>query len=98
MSVAAEPPVSPTVIETPRLRLRHLATDDAPFILALLNDLLDISKIEAGKLELEKLDFDLRLLLEDFAAPLALRAGLTCQYSAMASSQRPLRASSNARG
>jgi len=41
---------------------------------ALLNDILDFSKIEAGKLEMETLDFDLRALLDDFAAPLALRA------------------------
>ncbi|MCY2992236.1 MAG: response regulator [Planctomycetota bacterium] len=43
-------------------------------LLALLNDILDFSKIAAGKLELETLDFDLRDLLEDFAATLALRA------------------------
>jgi PAS domain S-box-containing protein len=43
-------------------------------LLALLNDILDFSKIEAGKLDLETLDFDLRALLEDFAAMLALRA------------------------
>ncbi len=43
-------------------------------LLALLNDILDFSKIEAGKLELETLDFDLRALLDDFAATLALRA------------------------
>ena len=43
-------------------------------LLALLNDILDVSKIEAGKLELECLDFDLRSLLDEFAAPLAARA------------------------
>ncbi|MFZ4437337.1 MAG: response regulator [Syntrophales bacterium] len=43
-------------------------------LLALLNDILDFSKIEAGKLELESLDFDLRALLDDFAAILAMRA------------------------
>jgi PAS domain S-box-containing protein len=43
-------------------------------LLALLNDILDFSKIEAGKLEMETLDFDLRALLDDFAATLALRA------------------------
>ena len=40
----------------------------------ILNDILDFSKIEAGKLDLETLDFDLRALLDDFAAMLALRA------------------------
>jgi PAS domain S-box-containing protein len=43
-------------------------------LLALVNDILDFSKIEAGKLKLELLDFDLRDLLENFAAPLAMRA------------------------
>jgi two-component system sensor histidine kinase/response regulator len=43
-------------------------------LLALLNDILDFSKVEAGRLELETLDFDLRGLLDDFAGMLALRA------------------------
>jgi PAS domain S-box-containing protein len=43
-------------------------------LLTLLNDILDFSKIEAGKLEMETLDFDLRALLDDFAAMMALRA------------------------
>jgi two-component system, sensor histidine kinase and response regulator len=43
-------------------------------LLTILNDILDFSKIEAGKLEMETLDFDLRALLDDFAATLALRA------------------------
>lgn len=43
-------------------------------LLALINDILDFSKIESGKLELEFMDFDLRVLLDDVAAPLAARA------------------------
>jgi signal transduction histidine kinase/CheY-like chemotaxis protein/HPt (histidine-containing phosphotransfer) domain-containing protein len=43
-------------------------------LLGLINDILDFSKIEAGKLVMETLDFDLRDLLDDFAAMLAMRA------------------------
>jgi PAS domain S-box-containing protein len=43
-------------------------------LMALLNDILDFSKIEAGKLKLETLDFDVRVLLDDFAGLMALRA------------------------
>ncbi len=43
-------------------------------LLGLINDILDFSKIEAGKLDLEMLDFDLRAMLDDFAATIALRA------------------------
>jgi signal transduction histidine kinase/DNA-binding response OmpR family regulator len=60
---------------TPEQR-RHAETIRASgeSLLTLLNDILDISKIEAGKLELDHVDFDLRALLDDLAAPLALRA------------------------
>ena len=43
-------------------------------LLTVINDILDFSKIEAGKLEMETLDFDLRDMLDDFAATIALRA------------------------
>jgi PAS domain S-box-containing protein len=46
----------------------------AESLLGLINDILDISKIEAKKLDLETVDFDLSLLLDDFAATLAVRA------------------------
>jgi PAS domain S-box-containing protein len=43
-------------------------------LLALINDILDFSKIEAKRLELENLDFDLRVALEDATELLAVKA------------------------
>ncbi|MCP5046268.1 MAG: response regulator [bacterium] len=43
-------------------------------LLALVNDILDFSRIETGKLSLETLDFDLRTTLEETSDILALRA------------------------
>ncbi|EDY83086.1 PAS fold family [Verrucomicrobiia bacterium DG1235] len=44
-------------------------------LLALINDILDFSKVEAGKLDLEILDFDLRDTLDDLSLLLGQRAG-----------------------
>jgi signal transduction histidine kinase/CheY-like chemotaxis protein len=43
-------------------------------MLALLNDILDLSKIEAGRLELETIDFSLRGMLDDVLDSLAATA------------------------
>jgi two-component system, sensor histidine kinase and response regulator len=43
-------------------------------LLNVINDILDFSKIEAGHLELESLDFDLRVLLEETSTMVASRA------------------------
>ena len=43
-------------------------------LLTLINDILDYSKIEAGKMDLEIIDFDLRLALEDMNELLSVRA------------------------
>jgi PAS domain S-box-containing protein len=46
----------------------------ADSLLALINDILDFSKIEAGKMELEAIDFNLRVTLENASDTLALKA------------------------
>jgi len=43
-------------------------------LLEIINDILDFSKIEAGRLELESVDFNLRVLVEDVFELLAPRA------------------------
>ncbi|WP_448556643.1 response regulator [Thalassotalea montiporae] len=52
----------------------QLANSSAFSLLNLINDILDFSKVEAGKLELEILDFDLRSHLGDIAESMALKA------------------------
>jgi PAS domain S-box-containing protein len=42
-------------------------------LLTIINDILDFSKIEAGKLELEENEFNLRKMLNDFAASISVR-------------------------
>jgi signal transduction histidine kinase/DNA-binding response OmpR family regulator/HPt (histidine-containing phosphotransfer) domain-containing protein len=55
-------------------RYAEVVDASAKSLLAVINDILDFSKIEAGKLQMEEIDFDLRLLVDDFAAMLAGRA------------------------
>ncbi len=55
-------------------RYANLAKSSAESLLNLLNDILDFSKIDAGKLELENINFDLRGLLGDLVESIALKA------------------------
>jgi len=48
-----------------------VAQSSAQSLLTLINDILDFSKVDAGKLELEMLDFNLRDMLGSFAETMA---------------------------
>ena len=51
-----------------------LAESSAQSLLTLINDILDFSKVEAGKLELENLEFNLRDALGEFTEAIGHRA------------------------
>ena len=55
-------------------RKASVANSSAQSLLSLINDILDFSKVEAGKLEIEVIDFNLRSLLSEFTEAMALRA------------------------
>jgi len=63
-----------TALDSEQKRYAETIAASGEALLILINDILDFSKIEAGKLELETLDFDLSVLLEDFASSLAVKA------------------------
>lgn len=53
----------------------HTARESADLLLTLLDDLLDSARIEAGRMELELIPFDLRSLLGQTTRMLSIRAG-----------------------
>jgi len=63
-----------TALDPRQERYAAVVRDSASSLLAVLDDILDFSKIEAGKLVLERVDFDLRLLVEGAADLFAVKA------------------------
>lgn len=63
-----------TTLSEEQKRKLSIAQGSAQSLLALINDILDFSKVEAGKLELEELDFDIRKVFSDVAHSLAFKA------------------------
>lgn len=67
--------------QTEYLNAFHHASE---FLLSLVNDLLDNSRLEAGRLHLEQIEFPLREFIEKTAKPVAWQAGrkgLVLEYS-----------------
>ena len=74
-----------TDLDTDQREYLELVKSSAEALLSLVNDVLDFSKYEAGKLGLDRVEFSLASLLRDVLRPLALRAsasGLTFEYGA----------------
>ena len=63
-----------TPLDETQRRYVRCAETSVDCLLSLINDILDFSKIEAGRIELDPVDFDLRLLLEDIAEMMASKA------------------------
>lgn len=61
-------------IEPALKRYAEVAHQSARDLLGLIDDILDVSKLEAGKLHIEAIDFDLRPTIESVAALLTPRA------------------------
>ncbi len=72
-----------TKLDEEQLEYARTVRISADSLLFLINDILDFSKIEAGQLNLEVLDFDLKIAVEDVIDMMALRAhnkGLELTY------------------
>ncbi|MCX5758767.1 MAG: PAS domain S-box protein, partial [Candidatus Hydrogenedentes bacterium] len=63
-----------TTLDAEQREFLDIVRGAAESLLALINDILDFSKVEAGKLDLETLDFDLRSTVEDTMDMLAVKA------------------------
>ncbi|WP_331086349.1 ATP-binding protein [Phenylobacterium sp.] len=76
-ALAADPALSPA-----QLGRLTVIRESGQSLLAILNDILDLSKVEAGKLELESIEFDLADLVRgahDSFSALAAQKGLDCR-------------------
>jgi PAS domain S-box-containing protein len=63
-----------TELNDDQLHKASLAKSSAESLLVLINDILDFSKVEAGKMNLEYIDFNLRGMFGEFTESMALRA------------------------
>jgi signal transduction histidine kinase/DNA-binding response OmpR family regulator len=63
-----------TSLDARQLRFAQAVQDSARQLLTVINDILDISRLEAGRLELEQVDFDLVDLVEEVLDSCAVSA------------------------
>ncbi len=60
-------------LQEKQMRQLRIAQSSAESLMVLINDILDFSKVDAGKLEIEMLDFNLRQQLFDFVELMSVR-------------------------
>ncbi|MHB9138066.1 MAG: histidine kinase dimerization/phospho-acceptor domain-containing protein, partial [Victivallaceae bacterium] len=71
----------------------RMIKDSASSLISIINDILDLSKIEAGKLDLEKLDFELRKAVVEVVELMSFRAqGKNLKLNCMIEQDVPMRA------
>jgi two-component system, sensor histidine kinase and response regulator len=63
-----------TALEPVQREFAETIRASATSLLGILNDILDLSKIEAGKLEIEQVEMDVRECVEDVGAMMAVQA------------------------
>ena len=63
-----------TPLDPEQQRFAMIVQESGESLLAILNDILDVAKLEAGKLEIEYTDFDLMATVESAAALMASKA------------------------
>ena len=78
-----------TPLSEKQLGYARTVQQSAESLLSILNDILDLSKMEAGKMTLENFPFDLRLMMEDLCDVLApsahaKRLELNCVFPSVA--------------
>jgi len=63
-----------TKLDTEQRKFAQIIQNSSDSLLDIINDILDYSKIEAGKIELEDIDFDLRVTIETLNDLVAVKA------------------------
>jgi CheY-like chemotaxis protein len=63
-----------TRLDANQRRLLSIIDQESTHLLNIIRNVLDFSKIESGKLEIEKIEFDLRLLMDEIGESIALQA------------------------
>lgn len=66
--------LSRSKLDAEQQRKLKIASQSSESLINIINDILDFSKVDAGKIELELIDFNLMQQLEEFAVGMAVRA------------------------